>query len=61
MDQMKRGVVASDDVNYNLINENIELKGNITELKEQLLKRSHVVEDLTSDILLIRNDLKYLH
>jgi hypothetical protein len=61
LDSVKRGVVASDDVHYPLINENIELKGTITQLKEQLIKRGHTVEDLSSDIILIRNDLKYLH
>jgi hypothetical protein len=61
LDSVKRGVVASDDVHYPLINENIELKGTITQLKEQLIKRGHTVEDLSSDIMLIRNDLKYLH
>lgn len=50
-----------DEKNYSLVKENIELKGQISELKEQIMKRNHAIEDSNSSIRIVITDLKYLH
>jgi len=50
-----------EEKNYSLVKENIDLKGQISELKEQIIKRNNFIEGLRSDIRININDLKYLH
>lgn len=50
-----------DEKNYSLVKENIELKGQISELKEHIMKRNHAIEDSNSSIRIVITDLKYLH
>lgn len=41
-------LARKDEKNYSLVKENIELKGQISELKEHIIKRNHVIEDSNS-------------
>jgi hypothetical protein len=41
--------------------ENVDLKSLISELKEQVIKKSHIVEELNSEIKIMINDLRYMH
>lgn len=50
-----------EEKNYALVKENIDLKGQISELKEQVIKRNSFIEGLRSDIKMNIIDLKYLH
>jgi phosphoribosylaminoimidazole-succinocarboxamide synthase len=50
-----------EEKNYALVKENIDLKEQISELKEQVIKRNNFIEGLRSDIKVNIMDLKYLH
>jgi len=50
-----------EEKNYSLVKENIDLKGQISELKEQIIKRNNFIEGLRGDIKIMMNDLKYLY
>lgn len=41
--------------------ENVDLKSMISEMKEQIIKKSHVIEGLNSEIKIMVNDMKYMH
>jgi phosphoribosylaminoimidazole-succinocarboxamide synthase len=49
-----------EEKNYSLVKENIDLKGQISELKEQIIKRNNFIEGLRGDIKIMLNDMKYL-
>lgn len=61
LEQIKKMVDVNDKNAFAIAKENVELKGVISELKEQLIKRSHTIEGLNSEIKLIVNDMKYMH
>jgi hypothetical protein len=50
-----------EEKNYGLVKENIDLKEQISELKEQVIKRNNFIEGLRSDIKVNIMDLKYLY
>ena len=60
-EQLKKILDRMEEKNYALVKENIELREQISELKEQVIKRNNFIEGLRSDIKVNINDLKYLH
>jgi len=58
--QLRKLLDRMEEKNYSLVKENIDLKGQISELKEQIIKRNNFIEGLRSDIKIMMNDLKYL-
>lgn len=61
MEQLRMILDRMEEKNYALVKENIDLKGQISELKEQVIKRNNFIEGLRSDIKMNIIDLKYLH
>ena len=60
-EQLKKILDLMEEKNYALVKENIDLKEQISELKEQVIKRNNFIEGLRSDIKVNIIDLKYLH
>jgi septation ring formation regulator EzrA len=60
-EQLKKILDRMEEKNYALVKENIDLREQISELKEQVIKRNNFIEGLRSDIKVNINDLKYLH
>lgn len=58
--QLRKLLDRMEEKNYSLVKENIDLKGQISELREQIIKRNNFIEGLRSDIKIMMNDLKYL-
>ena len=50
-----------DEKNFAIMKENVDLKSLISELKEQVIKKAHISEELNSEIKIMINDLKYMH
>jgi septation ring formation regulator EzrA len=61
MEQLKKILDRMEEKNYALVKENVDLREQISELKEQVIKRNNFIEGLRSDIKVNVNDLKYLH
>jgi septation ring formation regulator EzrA len=61
MEQLKKILDRMEEKNYALVKENVDLREQISELKEQVIKRNNFIEGLRSDIKVNINDLKYLH
>lgn len=61
IEQLRKILDRMEEKNYALVKENIDLKGQISELKEQVIKRNNFIEGLRSDIKMNVIDLKYLH
>ena len=61
IEQLRKILDRMEEKNYALVKENIDLKGQISELKEQVIKRNNFIEGLRSDIKMNIIDLKYLH
>ena len=61
MEQLRKILDKLEEKNYSLVKENIDLKGQISELKEQVIKRNNFIEGLRSDSKMMIMDLKYLH
>lgn len=58
---MKKQYDVKDEKTFAIVKENVELKSIISELKEQLIKKTHVIEAMNSEIKIMLNDMKYLH
>jgi phosphoribosylaminoimidazole-succinocarboxamide synthase len=58
--QLKKILDVMEEKNYALVKENIDLKEQISELKEQVIKRNNFIEGLRSDVKVNIMDLKYL-
>lgn len=58
--QLKKILDVMEEKNYALVKENIDLKEQISELKEQVIKRNNFIEGLRSDFKVNIMDLKYL-
>lgn len=61
LEQIKKQIDVKDEKNFSIIKENIELKGLISELKEQIIKKTHVIQELNSEIKIMMNDMLYMH
>ncbi len=59
--QLKKILDVMEEKNYGLVKENIDLKEQISELKEQVIKRNNFIEGLRSDVKVNIMDLKYLY
>jgi phosphoribosylaminoimidazole-succinocarboxamide synthase len=61
IEQLRKILDRMEEKNYSVVKENIDLKGQITELKEQVIKRNNFIEGLRSDCKIAIMDLKYFH
>ena len=61
LEQLRKTLDIKDEKTFAFVKENVELKGLISELKEQLIKRSHIIENLNSEIKIMLNDMRYMH
>ncbi len=60
MEQLRRQMDVKDEKTFAFLKENVELKGQISELKEQLIKLRHIIENLHSEIRINLGDMHYL-
>lgn len=60
VEALKKQYDVKDEKTFAFVKENVELKGAISELKEQLIKKTHVIEGMNSEIKLMMNDMKYM-
>jgi uncharacterized coiled-coil protein SlyX len=58
---IKRQIDVKDEKSYAILKENLDLKALISELKEQVIKKAHVIEGLNSEIKIMLGDMKYMH
>ncbi len=58
---IKRQIDVKDEKNFAIMKENVDLKSLISELKEQVIKKAHVIEGLNSEIKIMIGDMKYMH
>lgn len=61
LESIKRQIDVKDEKNFAIMKENVDLKSLISELKEQVIKKAHIIEDLNSEIKIMINDLRYMH
>jgi hypothetical protein len=61
LEMIKKQIDVKDEKNYAIMKENVDLKSLISELKQEVIKKSHVVEGLNSEIKIMVGDMRYMY